>query len=59
MEEKAKCPKCGKSIIKHGTYLEGINKGGTIHQLFYCNSCKLSFKTVNGKIIENYTLKEK
>lgn len=59
MTDKENCPRCGRSILKHGTYLEGINKGGITHQLYYCSSCKLSFKSVNGKILENYTLKEK
>ena len=54
MEAKAKCPKCERTIVSHGTLKTECDKGGVIHNLFYCSSCKLMFKIVNGKVIENY-----
>lgn len=56
MEAKEKCPKCERKIVSHGTLKTECDKGRVIHNLFYCSTCKLMFKVVNGKIIENYNL---
>lgn len=41
-------------MISHETLKIKYDKDGVVHKLFYYSDCKLMFKVVNGKVIENY-----